>query len=93
MTDAASRRVVLKITNRRGLHARASARFVQCAEKFQSDISVMRDNQSVDGTSIMGLLTLAAGPGSEIEVTACGADAEAALAALTTLVESRFHEE
>ena len=83
----------LLIVNKRGLHARASARFVQCAERFDAAITVSKDNTTVGGTSIMGLMMLAAAPGSEIRVTAEGPDAAAALAALTELVASRFGEE
>jgi phosphocarrier protein len=83
----------LMIVNKRGLHARASARFVQCAERFDAAITVSKDNTTVGGTSIMGLMMLAAAPGSEIRVTAEGPDAVAALAALTELVASRFGEE
>lgn len=93
MSGAESIRADLAISNVRGLHARASAKFVQCAELFEADITVTRDNQSVAGTSIMGLLTLAAGPGSTISVEASGADAKDAITALRDLVESRFGEE
>ncbi|MCW2308802.1 HPr family phosphocarrier protein [Rhodobium gokarnense] len=82
----------LPIVNKRGLHARASAKFVKCAETFDADIIVSRDGQSVPGTSIMGLMMLAAAPGSTITVTAEGADAEAAMDALVQLVEGRFDE-
>jgi phosphocarrier protein len=83
----------ITIVNRRGLHARASARFVKCAEGFEATVHVVKDGQSVEGTSIMGLITLAAPPGSTIELTAEGPEAEAAMAALTNLVESGFGEE
>lgn len=83
----------MTICNKRGLHARASARFVKCAETFAADIRVSKDGQTVGGTSIMGLMTLAAAPGCAIEVEAEGPDAEAALAALAALVESGFGEE
>jgi len=83
----------LPIINKRGLHARASARFVQCAERFDADIEVSKDQNTVGATSIMGLMMLAAGPGSVIQVTARGPDAEAALAALAALVADRFGEE
>lgn len=82
----------LAIVNRKGLHARASAKFVQTAEKFASSITVTRCGETVGGTSIMGLLTLAAAKGTTITVTAKGEDAEAALAALAALVEDRFGE-
>lgn len=83
----------LTIVNKRGLHARASAKFVQCAECFDADIRVIRDGQSVGGTSIMGLMMLAAGPGVTIRVEASGPDAKPALAALAALVADRFGEE
>jgi phosphocarrier protein HPr len=83
----------LLIVNKRGLHARAAARFVQCAERFDATISVSKDQTTVGGTSIMGLMMLAAAPGSEIHVTAEGPEAEAALAALAELVASRFGED
>jgi phosphocarrier protein len=91
MTGPLSRHVT--IVNRRGLHARASARFVKCAEGFDANVHVIKDGQSVEGTSIMGLMTLAAAPGSTIELTADGPDAQAAMDALTDLVESGFGEE
>jgi len=81
------------ILNSRGLHARASAKFVKCAEQFDATVTVSRDGHTVPGTSIMGLMMLAAGPGTTITVAAAGADAEAALAAITELVESKFNEE
>ncbi|HEX2256702.1 MAG TPA: HPr family phosphocarrier protein [Afifellaceae bacterium] len=89
--NATTRRLV--ITNRRGLHARASAKFVKCAEQFDARIRVCRDGQEVGGTSIMGLMTLAAVPGSAIEVAAEGPEAEAALDALTSLVAEGFGED
>ena len=82
----------LPICNKRGLHARASAKFVQCVEKFDAAISVTKDNQTVCGSSIMGLMMLAAGPGSSIKVEASGPEAEAALEALAELVAGRFGE-
>ncbi|MBO6782658.1 MAG: HPr family phosphocarrier protein [Alphaproteobacteria bacterium] len=81
------------VTNLRGLHARASAKFVKLAETFACDIEVEKDGMVVPATSIMGLMMLAAGPGSEILVRARGEDAAAAVTALTGLVESRFGEE
>jgi phosphocarrier protein len=83
----------LPIVNRRGLHARASAKFVQCADSFNASITVSKDQNTVGGTSIMGLMMLAAGIGSSIRVTAEGPDAEAALAAIARLVADRFGEE
>ena len=81
------------IVNKRGLHARAAARFVQCAERFDAVVTVSKDQTSVGGTSIMGLMMLAAGPGSEIHVSAEGPEAQAALSALFELVADRFGEE
>jgi len=83
----------LLIANKRGLHARAAARFVQCAERFEAEITVTKDTTTVGGTSIMGLMMLAAGIGTTIHVTANGPDAEAALAALAELVDGLFGEE
>ncbi len=83
----------LQIRNARGLHARASAKFVKCAEQFDAAVTVSHDSQSVPGTSIMGLLMLAALPGSNIKVSASGPDAAQALDALEALVNSRFGEE
>jgi phosphocarrier protein HPr len=91
MTAPLSRQ--LTIVNRRGLHARASARFVKCAEAYDAEIRVTKDGQTVGGTSIMGLMTLAAAPGCKVELEAEGPDAAAALEALTTLVEGGFGEE
>jgi phosphocarrier protein HPr len=81
------------IVNQRGLHARASAKFVQMASGFQADITVERDGIKVGGTSIMGLMMLAASPGSEIRITAKGPEARQALDALAELVAARFGEE
>ena len=83
----------LLIINKRGLHARASAKFVQTVEGFEAEVTVSKDGMTVGGTSIMGLMMLAASPGCTIEVAASGKDAEAAMAALTHLVEDRFGEE
>ncbi|MBB5754017.1 HPr family phosphocarrier protein [Prosthecomicrobium pneumaticum] len=83
----------LAIVNKRGLHARASAKFVQLAERFTATIAVSRDQTTVGGTSIMGLMMLAAAPGTTIRVCAEGPEAEAALAALADLVADRFGEE
>lgn len=82
----------LTIVNERGLHARASAKFVQLADSFNAEITVTRDTQSVGGTSIMGLMMLAAGPGVEITVGATGPQAHEALEALAALVENGFGE-
>ncbi len=83
----------LPIINRKGLHARASAKFVQCAEKFEASIQVHRCGETVGGQSIMGLLTLAAAQGTTITVTAQGADAEAAISAIASLLANRFGED
>ncbi len=83
----------LVIVNRRGLHARATAKFVQCAEGFDAAITVSRSGDTVGGTSIMGILTLGAGIGSTILVTAQGAQAKAALDAIAALVANRFGED
>lgn len=83
----------LVIVNRKGLHARATAKFVQCCEKFDAEITVSRDGETVGGSSIMGILTLGAGMGTTIVVTASGPDAEQALNALAELVANRFGEE
>ena len=83
----------LDIINSRGLHARASAKFVKCAEGFDAQVTVSRDGHSVPGTSIMGLMMLAAAQGTSILVSAEGRQAEEVLAALTALVADRFGEE
>jgi phosphocarrier protein HPr len=83
----------LLIINKRGLHARASAKFVQTVERFTAEVWVTRGVETVGGTSIMGLMMLAAGPGTTVTVSAIGPDAEAAIAAITALVESKFNEE
>jgi phosphocarrier protein HPr len=84
---------IVTIVNRKGLHARASAAFVRCAEKFRANIVVTRDGQAVGGTSIMGLMMLAAGPGSQLHITAEGPDGPEALEAIVNLVEAGFGEE
>ncbi len=81
------------IVNRKGLHARASAKFVRLAEEFNANVTVVRDGQSVGGTSIMGLMMLAAGPGSQLHIIAEGPEGPEALEALVTLVETGFGEE
>ena len=84
---------VLRISNLRGLHARASAKFVQCAEGYDAEIMVSKDGHLVGGTSIMGLMMLAASTGSTIHVSATGRQAEQALAAISALVEGKFGED
>jgi phosphocarrier protein HPr len=83
----------IPIINKRGLHARASAKFVQMVERFNAEVWVTRNGETVGGTSIMGLMMLSAGPGTSIVVSAIGPDAEPAIAALTELVASKFNEE
>jgi phosphocarrier protein len=83
----------IPITNKRGLHARASAKFVQMAERYKADITVTRNNETVGGSSIMGLMMLAAGPGTSVIITASGPEAREAMDALTTLITSKFGEE
>lgn len=82
----------LAIINKLGLHARAASRFVTVASQFEAEINVTKDNRSVSGKSIMGVMMLAAARGSHIQVHAAGTDAEAALDALETLVRERFGE-
>ncbi len=81
------------IANKRGLHARASAKLVEAAARFKSHITVAKDGQCVDARSIMGLMLLAAPIGSEIEISAAGEDAKEALTAILALVEAKFGEE
>jgi phosphocarrier protein HPr len=83
----------LKIVNQLGLHARPAALFVKTASRFESDITVEKDGNTVSGKSIMGLMTLEAGLGSVLTVTAEGVDAEEALNELQNLVESKFYED
>ena len=83
----------LPILNERGLHARASAKFVKCAEGFDATVMVNKDGQSVPGTSIMGLMMLAASKGTSITVEVSGPQAEAAMAALQSLVTAKFDED
>ena len=83
----------LLIINKRGLHARASAKFVQTVERFNADIWVTRGGETVGGTSIMGLMMLSAGPGTTIMVSAAGPEAETALEAISQLIADKFNEE
>ena len=83
----------LLIINKRGLHARASAKFVQTVERFSAEVWVTRGGETVGGTSIMGLMMLSAGPGTTITVSAIGPDADAVVNAITELVDSKFNEE
>jgi len=81
------------IVNQRGLHARASAKFVQTVNRFTARITVEKDGMSVGGSSIMGLMMLAASPGCTIRITAAGDDARQAMAALEELIAAKFGEE
>ena len=83
----------LPIINKRGLHARASAKFVQTVDGFDAKITVSKDGMTVGGTSIMGLMMLAASPGCTVMVEAEGAEAEAALEAIAALIADKFGEE
>lgn len=93
MTETIQVRVKAAIINKRGLHARASAKFVEMASKFRSEITVVKDDNSVSGRSIMGLMMLAAAKGTVVELIARGPDAREAIAALTSLIAARFHED
>lgn len=86
----ASRKVTIR--NELGLHARAATRLVECANGFQSAVWLTHENKRVDGKSILGLLTLAAGPGMSVRIETDGHDAQAALEALSSLIESGFGE-
>ena len=84
---------VLEICNKKGLHARASAKFVQTVERFDCEVKVKRGQEVVGGTSIMGLMMLGAGTGSKITIEATGNEAAAVVDALEKLVSSGFGEE
>jgi phosphocarrier protein HPr len=90
-SDALTRQ--FEIVNKKGLHARASARFVQTVERFDAQVTVTRAGESVGGTSIMGLMMLSAGTGSVIDVAASGPQAAEVMAALEELIAGRFGEE
>ncbi len=95
MNDSATQTAltrVVTICNQRGLHARAAAKFVKYAARFNADITVHRDDMTVSGQSIMGLMMLAAARGAQIEICSSGVDAAPALAALCELVEGGFDE-
>jgi len=93
LRDSKRPEALVIIRNLKGLHARASAKFVKCAESYDARITVTRDGQSVGGTSIMGLMMLAAGPGSSLHIVAEGPQGPEALKALVALVEAGFGEE
>lgn len=87
-----TKKVTLLIKNRLGLHARPAALFVQMANRFQSEIEVRKGRTKANGKSIMGIMTLAAGPGSQIHIQATGSDAQKAIGELTKLIRSNFGE-
>ena len=92
MNQSDKQDALVVVRNQKGLHARASAKFVKCAESFKSIIHVTRDEQRVGGTSIMGLLMLAAGPGVTLLIEAEGPDAADAIGSLSALVADGFGE-
>ena len=91
--DARMVRTRAKLVNKRGLHARASAKFVETVARFQCEVTVKKDDNEVSGRSIMGLMMLGASVGTTIELSATGADGEEALAALCRLIAARFYED
>ena len=93
MADGGKRTAIVRIKNKRGLHARASAKIVEAAARFQSEINIVKDGQVVNARSIMGLMMLAAGIGSDVEITAEGPDAAEALTAIVALADAKFGEE
>jgi phosphocarrier protein len=93
MADGGKRSAIVRIKNKRGLHARASAKIVEAAARFQSEINIIKDGQAVNARSIMGLMMLAAGMGSDVEITAEGPDAAEALTAIIALADAKFGEE
>lgn len=94
MSETAGQKAETEVTicNKLGMHARAATRFVTAASEFRADIQVSREDREVNGKSIMGLMMLAASPGSVIRIRARGTDAEAAVTRLQQLVENRFDE-
>ena len=86
-------KALARITNKRGLHARASAKIVEAAARFQSQVTIVKDGTRVNARSIMGLMMLAASLGSEIGVEAAGPDQDAAMTAMLALIEAKFGEE
>ena len=87
------RTAIVRIKNKRGLHARASAKIVEAAARFQSEINVVKDGQVVNARSIMGLMMLAASLGTDVEITAEGPDADEAMTAILALADAKFGEE
>ena len=92
VADSDSKRQTLRIRNKLGLHARAAVKFVQLASRFEAEVKVVKDGQEANGKSIMGLLTLVAACGMQIEVVTAGPDAHEALVALAELVGRGFDE-
>ncbi len=93
MSAPPKRVAIVRITNKRGLHARASAKLVEAAARFQSEILISKDGQAVNARSIMGLMMLAASLGTEVEISAEGPDCDEAMAAILALAEAKFGEE
>ena len=93
MSGGEKRTATATIPNKRGLHARASAKLVEAAARFQAEITVSKDGQCVNARSIMGLMMLAASLGTEIRLEADGPDADEALTAVLALIEAKFGEE
>ncbi|HWU26093.1 MAG TPA: HPr family phosphocarrier protein [Rhizomicrobium sp.] len=93
MTPPLRREASATITNKKGLHARASAKLVEAAARFASHITVTKDGQTVEAQSIMGLMMLAASMGTVIEIVAEGADAEEAMTAILALIDAKFGED
>jgi phosphocarrier protein HPr len=93
MSEPERRTVTVRIPNKRGLHARASAKLVEAAARFQSHITVSKSGQTVDARSIMGLMMLAASLGTEVDISCEGDDCDAAMTAILALVEAKFGEE
>jgi phosphocarrier protein len=91
--DGTILRCTIVIANRRGLHARAAAKFVRLATGFDAEVTVSKGGTTVSGRSILGLMMLGAGPGTEIEIAAVGREAEEAIEVLGSIVEARFDEE
>jgi phosphocarrier protein HPr len=86
-------KAIARITNKRGLHARASAKIVEAAARFEAEVTIIKDGTRVNARSIMGLMMLAASLGSEIGVEAAGSDQDAAMTAMLALIEAKFGEE
>src|SRR5262249_24129749 len=91
-TPSTEHRATLEIRNRLGLHARAAVLLVQTANRFEADVTVSKDGQSVNGRSMRGIMTLAAEQGSSLDVATSGPQAEQALEAIRELVDARFNE-